>query len=585
MFFHLEYRFSGAAGPVGVQVLDQPALPVYTANTLYVHPGRQRLETVGTPGGQLLLLGDPVFRPGETPGAEICPLPGKIAEAVLFEQVRGHYYWFLIHPQGICCGTSFGAIFPVYYHTVSDGILLSSSSFSLAEKTNAPGLNRRNLLERLLFNYPFFPNTWWTGIRLLDAHRYLRLNGQGARVDGHFDLSGYFGSGEKSSSRDLDQLTGLFAEESGLFFPDARFGVSFTGGFDGRTLVAAARHAGHSGFLTYSFGRSGASDVTFPAAQTKRLGIPYQPILLDQDYLKNHALESALAFMRLTEYNGNFGRPHYHYAAKKLAQDVDFLITGNFGSEMFRALHQPGVMMTENLIGFFSAADNRWKDNLRRAAQAWGKETFRADLDELLADLEAYRAPMAGWDLNHQFYYFVVSEIFRKYFGPELIMQSHYLNNRTPFLSLRFFRALNDTIWSGVHSRLFEKQKNKRLKGQVFYSAFLRSTDPQLYRQNTSKGYSPADVLEAWRWPLLAGKVALRKYLQKPEDDSNSENAYLLECRTPIIDWIKNQADGLTDGIVGQLLRTTDTGDFEETIKRCSISAGWVAAARASVET
>ena len=219
--------------------------------------------------------------------------------------------------------------------------------------------------------------------------------------------------------------------------------------------------------------------------------------------------------MRLTEYNGNLGRPHYRYAAEALSEKTRYIATGNFGSELFRALHIPGVMMSRPLIDVFSAPDDSWKDILRAETAIWGRDTFAEETDALIADLEAYLRQSEGMDPNHRFYIFVFGEIFRKYFGPELIMQSHFLNNRTPYLNLHFFKALNQTIWSGVHSRLFEKMKSKRMKGQLFYATFLRHADRLLYTLPTTKGYSPADVYEPWRMPMLAGGVLTRKYLKK----------------------------------------------------------------------
>ena len=580
MFFYLDYRFSADAPGVGIQLHDSAEQAFPGTNLLHVQTGFQRLESIDTPGGRLLLLGDPVFRAAGLSPEKISQSAGAVNEGALYKQIRGHYYWFLLHKGGIGCGASFGAIFPVYYYREAGRIALSSSSFFLAGRVQADTRDRRNLLERLLFNYPFFNSTWWSDIRLLDAHRYLRLDSRGASIDGQFELNRHFGTGVNQSRQHLSQLIEAFDDECRLFLPQVPFGISFTGGFDGRTLVAAALRAGRNDFITYSFGRPGASDVTFPAKQTKQLGLSYFPINLDDSYVQRHALEAGLSFMRLTEYNGNFGRPHYEYAARQLSDRVGYILTGNFGSELFRALHQPGVMMSEALIGVFEARDNTWKDALVRTAGQWDKPLFSAELDELIADLENYLAPMAGWAPNHKFYYFVFNEIFRKYFGPELVMQSHYLNNRTPFLSLPFFRVLNDTIWSGVHSNLFEKQKNKRLKGQMFYSAFLRQADKRLYRQPTSKGYSPADVLETWRRPLLLGRVALKKFARTDEADSNSVEAFFHRYSPQLAGLINAAADPTLSrgGLAARLQQPLQNDQLEQLIKYYSIAAGWQAA-------
>lgn len=584
MFFYLENRFTN--NPPGVNILPPEAKEFHALqeHTLHLQAGKQRIESLQMPGGgRLLLLGDPVFQPRENLAENLCTPDGHLDVRALYTEIRGHYNWFYLQGAGFSCGNSFGALFPVYYHTRHDRVLLSSSAFFLGGKLDNATPDRRYLLERLLFNYPFFQSTGLSGVGLLGAHRRLVVSETGAQTDTPFAVDDYFGSGREHGAESLRRLTELFEAETRLFLPDAPFAVSFTGGFDGRTLVAAARKAGRSDFFTYSFGMPGETDVTFPAAQTKRLGIPYLPVYLDDDYVEQHAYHSAWAFMRLSEFNGNFGRPHYHYAARLLSGKTNYILTGNFGSEMFRAMHNPGVMMSEALIRVFTATDNSWKDFLRQCAGEQASAFFRPEMDALIADLEQYLANKKELDPNQRFYVFVLEEIFRKYFGPELVMQSHYLCNRTPYLSFRFFRALNETVWSGVHARLFEKQKNKRLKGQIFYSAFLQGADRQFYRLPTNKGYSPADVLESWRRPLLLAKVARQKFFRRETGDSNAVETWFSRYYGDLMREIEPRAypELLLSGLSAFLDRDAPAPDsMEKTIHCCSLAAAWAAAAQ-----
>ncbi|TNE59469.1 MAG: hypothetical protein EP344_08525 [Bacteroidetes bacterium] len=585
MFFFLDYTRAPQSGTVSLQQLKDNTPVGNAANTLYVRTGRQRLVTIPAIDGSVLhLLGDPVFLEDPTLGSRL--FRGReLDQDQLYKTIRGHYYWFWIQADGIITGNSFGAIFPVYYQVLPERTLVSSASFFLAEKTGNTSPDRRNLLERLLFNYPFFDSTWWTGIKLLNAHETLGLSGAEMKTRSGFRLERHFGSGNDRSQAALEHLCRLFEAETTLFLPETPFGISFTGGFDGRTLLAAARKAGRKQFITYSFGHPESADVTFPLAQTRKLGIPYKPVNLDAGYVQEASLPAALGFMEQTEYNGNLGRPHYQHAARQLAQQVDYLITGNFGSELFRALHQPGVMMTENLIRIFSSPDESWKDFLRQPADGWDKTFFREELDALIADVEGYLQQSGITDPNQRFYYFVINDIFRKYFGPELVMQSQFLNNRTPFLSLRFVQALNDTMWSGVHARLFEKKKSRRMKGQMFYAAFIRSADPELYRMRTSKGYSPADVLNPLRLPLLLGRVARQKFLQREEQDSNSVDAFFRQFHDILLHRINPEADFILQqsGLANSLHAMG--ADLETAVKLYSISMGWTAAQRAGQQT
>lgn len=526
MFFHLQAE----AFPNGsIDVLEVAELPQGTKapNTLYLQRGAQYCYRKSLNRGEFILLGDPVFPKHELDWNALIGPENQPDLDQLFMQLRGHYYYFYLSADSCCCGSSLSAIYPIYYWQDSGRLWMSSSGASLAEQQPEKKPDVSNLLERLLFNYTFFNTSWWAGIQLLEAHRYLYCTKEGKHtVAGTFEISDYFGAPHQTTKSSLQDLMPVFQQEIECFFPDAPFGISFTGGFDGRTLVAAARKAGRV-FSSYSFGRPGSSDIQFPLRQSPALNIPYTPIYLDEPYLHEKALDNAYEFVGASEFNGNFGRPHYTYAAQQLSNELQFILTGNFGSELFRALHEPGVMISQSTVDVFHANGVEWKDKLRASTAQWDSQFFAEALDQVIARMEAYLEPRKDWDPNHRFYHFVFTDLFRKYFGPELIMQSRYFNNRTPYLSLPWIQTLNQTIWSGVHARLFEKQLNKRMKGQMFYSSFLRYADKKMYYQTTNKAYSSADVLEWWRLPLLVGKVVLHKYIKEREENENGSQDFL----------------------------------------------------------
>lgn len=583
MFFYLNYRHNAGSKIKIKQIIAEDQLSTPEDNILYLQKGVQRFESPDTLNGELIILGDPVFQRKSKLNRIAFLTPNELREDLLYEEIKGHYYWFFFHEGGMLCGSSFGAIFPVYYHRQHDRTVVSSSSFFLAEQIGAHQRDKRNLLERLLFNYTFFDSTWWQEIKLLDAHSHLRFTSNTTSIERKFDLTNYFETAVDTSRGSLRQLSYLFEEEASLFLPDEPFGVSLTGGFDGRTLVAAAKKTGKE-FITYSFGKPGISDVSVPNAQSKKLRVPYMPILLDQAYLNSDAMPSAKAFMEQTEFNGNFGRPHYHYAARLLAERVPYIITGNFGSELFRAMHSPGVMISRPLIRIFSATDDSWKDDLKHYKDTWTETYFDQELDSLIADLESYLGRMQGWDMNLKFYYFVYNEIFRKYFGPELIMQSHYLNNRTPYLNLRFIKELNKTIWSGIHARIFEKMLNKRMKGQMFYSSFIRLSNRKMYHLKTNKGYSPADVMEPWRLPILVGRVVLKKYIKNEESDNNAVEQFFIQNHKKISSQILSNCECpfIQSQIEKSIQDITRKSNLEHWIKFYSIASGWEATGAAS---
>ena len=184
--------------------------------------------------------------------------------------------------------------------------------------------------------------------------------------------------------------------------------------------------------------------------------------------------------------------------------------------------------MTAHLIGIFTGGQE-WR---KPALELGGRQSG----NELVAQVEAYLATSSGLSPSQRFYRFVFEELFRKYFGPEVTVQSHFLRNRTPFLTLRFMKALHRTTWAGVHARLFESDKARRMKGQVFYAAYLKHAHPRLYRMRTNKGYAPPDVLEPWRWPLLLAGFMRRRLTGPERVDSNSIEAFFRQHHQAVLD-------------------------------------------------
>jgi asparagine synthetase B (glutamine-hydrolysing) len=574
MFFYYEHIFSNEQ-VFNFQVIDdnQP-LSNPGRDILYIKKEKQYLVNLSFSDKRLLLIGDPVFDQNIKLSA-LLSTKGELVPSELIETVRGHYNWFFINGHDFYCGSSFGAIFPVYYAIRSSGVVICSSSLFLANALSVERKDRKNLLERLLFNYPLFGSTWWKELKLLDTHHCLSLSDSAFKVTKYLSIEEYFGSVQYRNRKALNHLVDLFGEETQRFFPDELFAVSFTGGFDGRTLVAAAMQSKKE-FFTYSFGKPGVSDIEIPAQHSKKIGINYDPIYLDEKYVNEDAFNAALAFSHLTEYNGNLHRPHYQYAVKHLSKKVDFMITGNFGSELFRALHNPGVMMSESLIDIFSSPNNAWKDKVINKVQSWEKDLFKDEVESIIEDIDQYLTSLDGMSLNHRFYVFVYSEIFRKYFGPEILMQSHYLNNRTPFLNLHFIRALNKTLWSGVHAQIFEKKKVQRMKGQIFYSAFIKKSCPALYYLKTSKGYSPADVFEPSRLPVLIAGFLNKKYLGRPEVDDNADGVFFVNHHKQLLDEFINRFDENLKPFFIRGNRDIEAGEnIEYWLKMYSIAMGW----------
>jgi hypothetical protein len=114
----------------------------------------------------------------------------------------------------------------------------------------------------------------------------------------------------------------------------------------------------------------------------------------------------------------------------------------------------------------------------------------------------------------------------------------------------------------------------------MFYAAYLRQTSPELYLMPTNKGYSPADVLEPWRWPWLAAQIGYRKFLKSEEIDDHSVEAFFRKYHRQLKEEILegNPHQFFREQLDRSLPAIAAGSDFEKWIRFYSIAAGWEAA-------
>jgi hypothetical protein len=247
----------------------------------------------------------------------------------------------------------------------------------------------------------------------------------------------------------------------------------------------------------------------------RKLNIPFQAMILDEDYAQNYFFPDGKELMDLTDGNNNFLQVHHLYSAKRLARDHDCLLNGMFGSELFRALHISGQVTSKELVLIFSidkidqlliALKNSSKLNY------FNKPMAASVLEDVLKNIVDYKDKISksGLTKNQQFYNYIFEEAFRKYFGYIIAPQLKYINIRSPFLNFNFIKELFKSKLAGVNNDFFTHNPLKRFKGQLLYAQIIEKTDKELYTEKMANGYSPRDLLR------LSGRMKIGyKYLRK----------------------------------------------------------------------
>jgi len=466
-------------------------------NKLFIKEPKQELY-FQEPSFEFISWGDPIMNDGFREKLSANPEPGFI-----LNNLSGHFYFILLKKtiDEIIIGNSMFSILPLYYYKNHDKITFSDNAIQLAAHLKLNTISKRFMLETILFNYPLFNHSIIEGINLLPSNSYIKISGTNLNIIKHTRIETYFSSSPIRWRKAVNAIKDLFLEETvKKYLPANHYCHALTGGFDGRTLVSAALYH-KKNFSCYSFGTSDSKDTAIASRLAGIVGIPFINIELNNYYINESSLSDGREFVENSSGSATFARAHYLHAAKKLSWNFEYLVTGNFGSEIFRAAHVAGVVISKCLYDLFKAKnagegikalENSLEFNYlntKNFYDAW--EELKSDL----FNLPCYDSEYSSFTQNQKFYVFVFEELFRKYFGAEMVNQFRYLKNRTPFLDLNFLKELFNTELAGIHSEFFEHNPLKRYKGQVLYAHIINKAFPSFAKIITDKGYEPDDLL------------------------------------------------------------------------------------------
>ena len=455
----------------------------------------------------------------------------------LIRDAKGFFYGVLFDPQNgsiIFFNSMFG-ILPLFFFNDGKIISISNNPGLLQKNSNVePVVNRQFVLEQMLFNYPLFDSTPFTGINQVPSNSYLEIKDNKCNIRKHTHIDNFFSSDPIPWRNSKKNIADLFIQNIRDYFPDNAFQISFTSGFDGRTIVACAKHFDRN-FSTYSFGADWNTDVTLPQKDARNLGISFSPLLLNNpNYIENEFWETGKKLVDSTGAMGNMVYTHFLYAAIKAGQNSEPLVNGFFGSELFRALHLTGAMTSPELVAFFrNPAGDSWIEGIRQSPK-WKflvKGMFKNELEETIESLKTFHNnyKLSTISRNQFFYIFVLEEIFRKFFGPLITAQMYYRDVYSPFLDFSFIKELLKTELAGANNPFFTHNPLMRIRGQIVYAEILKRTNHYLYYNTTGKGYRPADVLEPYRRGLILIPF-ISKRLKRRLKKENLDNLGLISA-------------------------------------------------------
>jgi len=442
------------------------------------------------------------------------------------------YYIIFIENKKLYIFNGHFNILPIYIYQFDKNIIISSSIGLIKKYAPRININKQYILQQNLFNYSFSNETIYKEIKLINSNSYLIFNGN-LQIREFDPIEKNFVNNPVPWKESISDLIDLFIKVNRNIIND-NFFISFTSGFDGRTLVALTKSLNKE-FTTFSFGTEDNEDLTLPREQALKLGIEFFPINLDSEEYIDNFWKLGCNIIIESGASTNFLQVHWPYSARVLAKKTNHLVSGLFGSELFRAAHIIGQFTSPTLVDYFKYIENDvWIEKLKNAVSLkfLNLSSFKNELNDLIDYLNDYKKLILHLNPSQRFYKYIFDEVFRKFFGLQLLQpQLKYVNVITPYLNFDFIKELLKTELAGVNNEFFTHNPIKRFKGQLFYAELIKRTWPELLYFKTGKGYKPIDLLTIWGKFNITLNFA-KKQLKRKTIAPNLDNLAIISAYT-----------------------------------------------------
>ena len=289
--------------------------------------------------------------------------------------------------------------------------------------------------------------------------------------------------------------------------PQDGIGIHLTGGYDSRLILASLLRVGiRPKCFIFGKGENYNSKIAKKLADTLQLHLSFLP--LDSGFSNNFTdfFEEAIF---LTEGVSSPSHTHYLYATKKIADEVDFLITGVGGGELHRGLLRENVAFPRILANVLRPQSKKMK------VLAPGHLFF-----ELFPDLEWMiqgRVEMleGKWERERSkggALDVLLRNIFGGYFRSLMMIENRCLATHYPYLESRTMKSLLRSPFGPLYGGNLHAGIVAKIKSQRALVAKYQPGPEPLLRIMTDKGFPPSYLSSPVKWPLIPLSVYLSRW-------------------------------------------------------------------------
>jgi hypothetical protein len=450
-----------------------------------------------------------IFKRNHLKNSDVKPNQADIMKDIIVDlknvsNYKGNFVLILINTKKECItivNSQLGIKHAYYYQSGKDFYV--SSSLNYLRLVNDK-IDYNTILQYLLFTYSINGNTFLNEVKFFNPGEILEYSDK-LYKSAYYEIRNMFG--KITSKFDITEYIRLFNKsiEQKYFFGENVY-ASFTGGFDGRTIISYLLKSGKD-FNTYSFGKKNGENTFVPQTISEKLDIKYTPVYLDEDYEKAY-VENAIKVINYSDGLSFNERSNYIYSFSELSKSTNHIISGLIGGETLRPVHLRTDYMNQNYYEVFY--ENTKKDLGSMLKSKYSVELFGFrvnDFMEKLKDIsDKKKKEITELKSNYHYLFYLIDLMqngFRMYYGTEIHYERYYCENLTPYYDLDLLEYLYSTDYVKIFENAFKHNRVFRWKGQKIYAKIIEANYPLLNIYPVDRGYPPGYLLNPLKLPAV----------------------------------------------------------------------------------
>lgn len=334
------------------------------------------------------------------------------------------------------------------------------------------------------------------------------INGESFVKEAHIDA---LHSAPSSNDESIVQVILEIVKEATQNCKNNDIGITLTGGFDSRVILAALLYLGIKP-ICFTYGNPLNKDIIISKRICKTLGLEYMNTVIERPSAKSY-IEDVKTTLSIDNGNAHLHRAHRMAAIKSFTNKhkIKVLFTGHFGGEQISGLSYNNYF-SSSIFKEFNEDNKEIGPLVKSILKSYFVNDASYSVNKVVEQIEQLNW-MRGDKLQNKLY-FLYDLVGMNHHKQDIRIYSKFVKNVVPvYLDERF---INRLMSSPHHFYRKKVGKLTSLSHPKLYCFMIERLFPKLLEFELSNGYKPKDYQKGLLYYAI--KRSINKYVSKPHN-------------------------------------------------------------------